>query len=264
MPRLALKFGYNGSSFYGYQRQPGVRTVEGDIISACTKMQAFSEPSEADFASASRTDRGVHAIGNVVAFNTDFDPEKLLDGLNANCRDILFHSYLTVVAAFNPRMATMRHYRYLLYDDVDSAVLNSVLQNFVGSKDFRNFAKSDARGRFRKIDSIEAHREKECIVIDFHGRSFLHNMIRRLVAAGLSVTKGLAEEEDITRALNGGGPGGFGLAPPQYLILMDVDYGMSFHSVVVKQENAKRWLTGLDTLKTLEFVEKTLLKSAGL
>lgn len=263
MARLALKLGYNGRSFYGYQRQPHVRTVEGDIIRACIKMRAFDSPDEAEFSSASRTDRGVHAIGNAVAFNTAFQPEELLDGLNATCRDIVFHSYLEVNSSFNPRRARMRHYRYLLYDDVGTDALDSALRQFVGSRDFKHFSKSDARGRYRSIDRIEVTEGSECKLVDFYGKSFLHNMIRRIMAAAVSVARGDATERDIEIAFEGRPERNFGLAPPEFLILMDVDYGMDFRKVAVRQETVSRWRQQFDSTRALETVEGLLMKSMG-
>lgn len=259
MGRIALKFGYKGTVFYGYQRQPGVRTVEGDIISACMKMKAFRDIAEADFSSASRTDRGVHALGNVAAFNTDFDPVELIEGLNATCRDILFHSYLSVNASFAPRRAKMRHYRYLLFEDVEEAPLRNALDIFVGRRDFKNFSKSGARGRYRTVESIDLTRRNSCLEIDYRGTSFLHNMLRRITSAAISVAKGSATMEEIENALQGNPSRSFGLAPPQYLILMDVDYGMKFTRLRKKNETMARWIEEIHTLQALEFVETALL-----
>lgn len=260
MGRLALKFGYNGTAFYGYQRQPSVRTVEGDVIAACIKMKVFSDPSEADFSSASRTDRGVHAIGNVAAFNTDYNPEELIEGLNATCREVIFHSYLNVNASFSPRRARMRHYRYMLFEEVDEAALGNALDLFIGRKDFKNFSKSGARGRYRTVESIQLTRSGGCLLIDFRGTSFLHNMLRRIVAAALSVAKGSATTAEITSALEGNASRSFGLAPAQYLILMDVDYGMKFVEVRKKEETLARWNDEIQSLRALEYVESILLK----
>lgn len=261
MARLALKFGYNGTPFYGFQRQPGVRTVEGEIISACEEMHAFSSVEEADFASSSRTDRGVHAIGNVVAFNTDYDPVKLIHGLNALCSDILFHSYLEVNASFNPRRARMRHYRYMLSDAPDSGAVAAALKHFTGERDFKNFSKSGGKGRYRKIERIETAPAGDTLLIDFYGKSFLHNMIRRVVAASVSVALGSAREDDIVAALGGGTSRSFGLAPPQYLILVDVDYGIGFRRVRLREETEKRWRAELGSLRALEFVETELIRA---
>ncbi len=265
MGRIALKFGYDGSSFYGYQRQPRVRTVEGDIIAACLKIHLFRDVEDACFASASRTDRGVHAIGNAVAFDSAMDAAGAIDGLNATCRDMLFHSYLEVPASFSPRRARMRHYRYMLFGKDDTETLDGALQLFAGENDFRNFSKSDSHGRFRSIDRIELHRSGDAVAIDFFGRSFLHNMVRRMVAAAVAVHDGKAEKADIARALDGNVPAGrsFGLAPPQYLVLMDVDYGMRFRHAALKEESLRRWQERLWSIRASESVFSSLLSAGG-
>src|SRR5438552_18995490 len=66
--RIALKIAYDGRSFYGHQRQPDRRTVEGECIAALRSARLIRDPKEDFFRSASRTDRGVSEIGNVIAF----------------------------------------------------------------------------------------------------------------------------------------------------------------------------------------------------
>lgn len=239
--RVALKFGYIGSSFYGYQRQKGVRTVEGEIISACTQIGAFAGPSQARFQSASRTDRGVHAAGNVVAFDTEFEPQELITALNSLSRDILFHSYLQVPAAFNPRRARMRHYRYFLCTEVDRRMLGASLERFVGTRDFSRFAKGKGAGAVRNVESIELHEKNGFLAIDIKGKGFLRNMVRRIVAAGVAVASGERSIEEIDRAIAGGDVKSFGLAPAEFLVLMDVDYGMHFNRVGLHEKTLRRW-----------------------
>ncbi|MEM3512796.1 MAG: tRNA pseudouridine(38-40) synthase TruA, partial [Thermoplasmata archaeon] len=74
--RIAVKFGYDGTLFHGYQRQKNAETVEGRILSFLVDKNLLS--ANPRFASASRTDAGVSALGNVVAFNTPENPEKIL------------------------------------------------------------------------------------------------------------------------------------------------------------------------------------------
>ncbi len=254
MPRIALKFGYDGTRFFGYQRQPAARTVEGDIINTLVKIRAVAGAAEANFASASRTDRGVHAISNAVAFDTSFNPDELTRALNARCRDILFHSYLSVPASFNPRKALMRHYRYLLFGCKDADGVRDSLALFAGRRDFVNFSKSGAAGRFRSIERIDVTERERWLELDFYGRSFLHNMIRRIVSAAVMVSERKAEDEDISRALEGGERMSFGLARPEFLILMDVDYGMTFKPVQHSPEAAGRWSDMLTRTEALEYL----------
>jgi tRNA pseudouridine38-40 synthase len=260
--RIALKFGYIGSEFYGYQRQPGVRTVEGDLINACMKVGAFSDIKEAVFQSASRTDRGVHALGNVVAFNTDFPPEELISALNALNDSVLVHSYLSVPASFNPRKAVMRHYRYLLFEPLDMLMLSNTLQYFTGTKDFSPFAKGKGPHSIRSIESIDVRNRDGVITVDIKGRSFLHNMVRRIIAASVSVAKGERDAEELELALKGKKVRSFGLAPPDFLILVDVHYGMNFKRVPLDEKCLEKWRNFCWRISALSIVGKELL-SAG-
>lgn len=260
MPRIALKFAYDGTDFFGYQRQPGARTVEGDIINTLVRIRAIAGAAEANFISASRTDRGVHAISNAIAFDTSFDSDRLVAALNARCGNILFHSYLAVPASFNPRRAVMRHYRYLLFGCEDAAKLREALALFSGQKDFINFSKSGAAGRFRSIERIDVAERGRWIEIDFYGRSFLHNMIRRIVSAATMVSTGKANMHDVSLSLEGNERMSFGLARPEFLILMDVDYGMQFLRVPYSPETAGRWDGMLARLETLEYLHRMMPK----
>jgi tRNA pseudouridine38-40 synthase len=69
--RLAFRLSYLGSRFYGSQMQATERTVEGEFVAACQRISLFSDWREAGFQFAGRTDRGVHACGQVAVFTTD-------------------------------------------------------------------------------------------------------------------------------------------------------------------------------------------------
>lgn len=259
MRRIALKFGYDGSSFNGYQRQPERRTVEGEIIETLEAVGAIEDPESSAFQSGSRTDAGVHALANAVAFNTDFGSADLLSALNAKCRHILFHSYLEVPATFNPRKAVMRHYRYLLRGRYDRGRLESALKLFVGTRDFSNFAKSGPGGRFRSIERVGISEISGWTAIDLHGRSFLHNMVRRIVSAAVLAAEGKITEGDIESALSGGPAKSFGLARPEFLILMDIDYGMRFRRVPLTAGTLDLWKKRLYTMMAVEYLYREML-----
>ena len=135
--RYVLKFGYNGRGFSGYARQPGLRTVEGDIIQALNKSQIILDLDGARFQSASRTDKGVSARGNVISLNTEFRKEAILDALNAHLKYIRFYGLAEVDDGFNPRHASQRWYRYLLIDEeIDKEKIKEAAKIFVGEHDF--------------------------------------------------------------------------------------------------------------------------------
>lgn len=243
--RVALKFGYDGSRFWGYQRQPDVRTVEGDIISAMEKTSMILNVEESNFQSSSRTDRGASAIGNVLAFNTDFRKEELLRALNSSMENIYFWGIADVEEDFNPRHAKQRWYRYHLDKDLDLDMLKEASGIFIGGHDFENFCKKNDKPTVRTVDSITLTKEEEFVLFDIKGQSFLWNMVRRIVSATSKFARGEISREDIESAL-GGREEDLGRVPAHPLFLMDVSYDFEFdvgvptppHTLLTDHESA--------------------------
>jgi tRNA pseudouridine38-40 synthase len=232
--RLALKFGYDGRGFHGFPRQPGQRTVEGDIIEALRGLHLLSDagkPFEIGYGAASRTDAGVSAVGNVIAIDTGFRPGALLPALNARLEDIWFHSYAEVPDGFRPRDARLRWYRYhLRLEEVGNIPrLRKALGLFEGTHDFSNFSRPEEKSATRTIDSIRLRRSGPFLTVDFFARSFLWNQVRRMMGAAFGAASGEFGLIDIKEALHRPRTkADLGLAPPEGLILMDVDYGLEF------------------------------------
>ena len=226
--RVALRFGYDGRRFHGYARQPNVKTVEGEILRALDRIDAR----HIRFRSASRTDKGVSAISNVIAFDTNFRPEELPKALNANTEHIFFHGWSEVDMEFDPRKARMRWYRYHLFGEHDIEAMKDVAELFIGRHDFSGFARmEEGKNPVRAIDSIEFHEENGLYVVDIRAQSFLWQMVRRLIGAMFSVEMGERTVNDVQRALSGDKVI-FRIAPPEPLFLMSVDYsGVDFRDV---------------------------------
>ena len=110
--RVAVKFAYDGKDFHGYARQPQLETVEGEIIKALIKHGFIEDTEDSSFRSASRTDKGVSALCNVVAFNTDASKRRILQELSEEFTDIIPYGTKDVDQDFYPRYARYRHYRY--------------------------------------------------------------------------------------------------------------------------------------------------------
>ncbi len=224
----AVKLAYDGRLFMGSQRQPCVRTVESETMEALRKIGAIESASSSHLRFASRTDRGVSALGNVAAFNTSFDRAALLKALNAASPDVLFYAWAEVPEAFSARRARQRWYRYLLPSDgLDVELLAKCAALFEGRHDFRRFCRPDGRPTVRTIDSFHVVKDGGAMVIDVRGREFLRNMVRRMVAALIEVGSGHVSLEEVSSVLNGEDRC-FGLAPAEQLILMDVDHGVEF------------------------------------
>ncbi|MDK2795451.1 MAG: tRNA pseudouridine38-40 synthase, partial [Archaeoglobaceae archaeon] len=109
--RYAIKIAYFGDNFFGSQFQPDRRTVAGEILKA---LKSFGIDSRLSF--AGRTDTGVHALGQVVAFNTEskITPRMLNSELP---EDITAWALAEVPEDFNPRKASSRVYSYVFYDE---------------------------------------------------------------------------------------------------------------------------------------------------
>ena len=225
--RIALKFAYDGSRFYGFQRQPDKETVEGALVDALKSVGAIKSSRDCGYRSSSRTDRGVSALGNIVSIRTAFETKELCSAVNSEMDDVWAYSAVDVPDEFNPRAARQRWYRYYLAktgQDVDA--MRDISSRFVGVHDFSGYSRKDKRNPMRKIDSIDLLDGGMFHMIDFRAESFLWNMVRRIVwmmnegSSGRMPLDLIGPEEKI--------PSRIGLARPEFLVLMDIDCGIPF------------------------------------
>jgi len=246
--RLALKFGYDGRVFHGFGRQPGQRTVEGDILRALGEIGVLGKgklPRDIGYGAASRTDAGVSAIGNVLALDTAFRKDALLRALNARLEDIWFHSVAEVPDGFQPRHAVLRWYRYHLMADEagDIRALKAALRLFVGQHDFTNFCRPEGKSAVRSIQKLKVRRSGQFINVDFFSQGFLWNQVRRMMGAALAVSRNDLKAAEVKRALDHPKKrADLGLAPAEPLILMDVAYDFEFQKDQAAMELARRQL----------------------
>jgi len=230
--RLAVKFAYDGRKFQGYARQPQLKTVEGEMIVALIKHGFIEDTEKSRFRSASRTDKGVSALGNVIAFNTGASKKNILQELSNEFASIIVYGVTDVEPDFNPRHARFRWYRYYLPVknlDIERAI--STAHSFTGEHDFSNFARLESfKDPVRSIDNIVYTREKEFLVVDFYAQTFLWHQIRRIISAIEKVGTGRLEKEQIIEALcKPDKKVDFGLAPAEPLLLKDIIYDFEFN-----------------------------------
>ncbi len=252
--RVAVKFAYDGRKFHGYARQPNLKTVEGELIKLLVKHGFIEDAKESFFRSASRTDKGVSALCNVIAFNTNTTKKHLLQTLSNEDSSILIYGIKDVEPEFNPRYAKFRHYRYYLpVANLDIEKIVSASAYFTGEHDFSNFAKLEPhRNPIRTIDNILFAQENDFLIIDFFAQTFLWHQIRRIISALIKVGKGKLDEKDINETLiNPDIKVDFGLAPAEPLILKDVVYNFKF-------EYDEKLLNELNLLE--EKIRSSLLK----
>lgn len=206
MVRVAVKFAYDGTRFMGSQRQPGERTAESELLKALIKIGAITSADENRFRVASRTDRGVSALGNVFAVDTDFRPQELLAALNASCDDVFCYALAEAPKNFSPRRAQGRWYRYHMpYRGQNLDLMIEGAKVFEGEHEFRLFCKPDGKVTLRTLGSVTLRREGELIVIDIRAREFLRNMVRRIVSALDQLGQGRVTLDEIRSSLQGQG-----------------------------------------------------------
>jgi len=228
MGRVAVKFAYDGTRFMGSQRQPGERTAESELLKALIKIGAITSADENRFRVASRTDRGVSALGNVFAVDTDFRLPELLAALNAKCEDVHCYALAEAPKNFSPRRAHDRWYRYHLpYRGQNLELMVAGAKEFEGEHEFRLFCKPDGKVTLRTLGSVTLRREGELIVIDIRAREFLRNMVRRIVSALDQLGQGKVTIEEVRAALQGQGRS-MGLADAEGLVLMDIDLDLDW------------------------------------
>lgn len=244
---VLLTVAYDGTAFAGWQRQPGQRTVQGVLENAIAAMDARPATTRA----ASRTDAGVHARGQRVAF----DPERDIPlhgwvrGLNGNLPDdVAVRAAAHRPVGYQPRFdAVGKHYRYLVHTNevrdpllrhrvwhvgraLDLAAMRAAAPVLVGQHDFVAFrgAGDERENTVRTLTRVEVTEvEPGLVAIDVEGTAFLKNMVRILAGTLVEVGRGRFDRAHLEALLAPGrgrseaGP----TAPPQGLTLVDVRLG---------------------------------------
>ena len=224
---------YDGTDFAGFQAQrPGVRTVQGALEAALARL---GDGTRHVVEGAGRTDAGVHASGQVIAFDYDgrLDAAALEAALNGGLPpDVAIRDLRRVPAGFHPRHAARyREYRYTIWNGprsplrerqalgvrapLDAVAMGRAGQAFVGRHDFSAFgAVIEGRSSVRTVDAVRVRRQGSLVTIDVRANAFLRGMVRRIVAVLLDVGKGKLNEEQVRTALAARTPARNGAAAP--------------------------------------------------
>lgn len=236
---------YDGTQYHGWQYQPDAVTVVSvlqDHFFAVFKQKI-------SISGASRTDAGVHALGQVASFalSIKIAPETLKFAWNNSLpNDILIRDISIVADDFNPRHNVLcKTYHYYFFIDrplplvqhrgwyfshtVDMSLLQQALQLFVGTHDFRSFCTGyDMHSTVRTINSIHLEYDEpmQAYKIVVKGPGFLRYMIRRIVGASLAVaSKDQFSCEDIIVALAKKDPAQtLPNSPAKGLVLYEIEY----------------------------------------
>jgi tRNA pseudouridine38-40 synthase len=240
--RYAARVEYDGTDFAGFQVQPGRRTVQGELETALTRLGG-GRAIRVD--GAGRTDAGVHAEGQVIAFTWPggLRADELMRGLRAVVPpDIGIGSLWRVPADFRPRHAAQRReYRYSIWNGprsplreryalgcreaLDVEAMDRAAQALVGRHDFTAFG-GRHRQPIRTLHGVRVRRRGSLVTVDVIGDAFLRQMVRSIVAALLRIGRGEGTAEDLEAALRSPGRAFAGaIAPPHGLCLRRVVLG---------------------------------------
>jgi tRNA pseudouridine38-40 synthase len=192
------------------------------------------------FRTASRTDRGVSALGNVCAFDTTLSKDTIFTLLTKDAPDVFIYGVQPVEPGFYPRHAKRREYRYYLRTTgLDVERVLSAAGLFTGEHNFQNFARVEPlKNPVRTIDNIVLYEKQDFLILDFYAQTFLWNQIRRIVSALEKRGKGVLSNEQIRAALEyPERKVDFQMAAPEPLILKDVVYDFLFEYVKDYKKN---------------------------
>jgi len=243
--RIALEVAYDGSGYHGWQRQAeGVATVQADVENALRRIA--DEP--VSVTCAGRTDTGVHALGQVIHFDTTREREIAvwLRGTNALLPSTVSVQWAGVVpASFDARRsARYRRYNYVIHNasrrhalfahhvtrehrKLDAHAMHDAAQALVGEHDFSAFRAANCQSRtpFRNVMAIAVTRRRDFVVIDVRASAFLHHMVRNIAGVLIEIGAGRrarpwAGEVLASRDRTQAGE----TAPPSGLYLREVGY----------------------------------------
>ncbi len=250
--RVALKIGYIGTNYHGFQIQPrsGLPTIEGELFKALKKQDIIEDRKTANYSAAGRTDKGVHALAQVVSFvtsNQNTTPRMINSVLPDG--SIWVSAIAKPYSGFNARKdAISREYRYFLFLqtelDLDITRMQEASKLFAGTHDFSNFSLLQGNeyevagySTTRVIKRIEVKTKKPFVIIDIEASGFLRKMVRKIVSALRMVGSGMKDKRWIEDLLDLRIKEGIEPAPAFGLVLKKVSYrDVKF----VEDEYAKR------------------------
>jgi len=188
-----------------------------------------SSPSSARIEVASRTDRGVSAIGNALTLTSGMGPSSILRALNGIAPDIVFTAASEVLESFRVRAAARRTYRY--FEPTGSHDFRSwpaVARRFTGTIDVRSLGRALPVGDpvRRTVESVTVTVVPGGAVIEIQAPSFVWGMVRKIVAALREVETGRLSVDRLDSALQGHTRLTLPMAEPERLVLWSVDYSL--------------------------------------
>lgn len=248
---VLITIAYDGTEFHGWQRQPGMRTVQGELERVLSTLCAR----DISINGTSRTDAGVHALGQRASFSGDFSipcdrivlagNNLLAGGSNSQkAGDIKILSAEEVSPDFHARFSCRgkkyiyrmtageeidifrRNYCWQLRDELDISLMNKAASHIVGTHDFKCFQAAGGEEKettVRTIHSLKVVKNGKDIELHVEGDGFLYNMVRIITGTLAEVGRGRMEPDHLREIIEKkdrtlAGP----TAPPQGLYLAEV------------------------------------------
>lgn len=245
MKRIRLIVAYDGTNYCGWQIQPNGITVEEVLNREISRLTG----EDIHIIGASRTDSGVHALGNVAVFDTDssIPPERMAYALNQRLpEDIVIVKSDEVSSDWHPRYQdeVKKTYEYHIYNapmpnplkrnysafisfpmDVDK--MREGAKYLVGEHDFVSFCniRTSVTDTVRTVDSITIMQDGADIVIRIRGNGFLYNMVRIIAGTLIRVGRGFYKPGKVKEILDGKKRTAAGVtAPAGGLVLVGIEY----------------------------------------
>ena len=220
MKRVRLIVAYDGTNYHGWQIQKNGITIESELNRCLSEL--LQEPIEV--IGASRTDAGVHALGNVAVFDTEsrMPAEKISYALNQRLpEDIRIQKSEEVAQDWHPRycdsrktyeyriyrgefpMPVKRLYSLFTYRSLDVAKMQEAAKYFVGEHDFKSFCQVHAQvdSTVRTVYDVSVYEEGPDVVIRVTGGGFLYNMVRIMAGTLMEVGQGKRKPEEIAEII---------------------------------------------------------------
>jgi tRNA pseudouridine38-40 synthase len=252
LTKILLVLEYDGARYCGFQFQENGLTVQGEVEKAILQLTGES----IRVLSASRTDSGVHAKGQVVSFRTGaaHSEETFVRGLNYYLpQDIAVKEAHKIEDSFSiQRNAASREYKYYILNsplrsplwrnysyrvvgNLDLGFMNEAARDLMGEHDFASFMTCNGgsvKSTVKEVYKAEVERKGDLVVFEMIARSFLPHQVRNTIGTLIRIGLGKINKEDFHSIMEAKKPGLAGpTAPAHGLFLMRVNYPGPFRSV---------------------------------
>jgi len=249
LTKILLIIEYDGTHYHGFQWQAGLPSIQGEVEEALERLTG----ERCRVITASRTDAGVHAEGQVVSFRTGspLPLHSFTNGLNYYLprdiavkaahrvgdsfdvrRDALSREYNYYILNSSTRSPMREAFSYLVAGPLDIGAMNRACQALIGEHDFASFATCDGatiRNTVRRVFKAEIERDGELVIFNMVANSFLPHQVRNTVGALIKLGLGKMNVDEFHSIIETKKPGMAGpTAPACGLCLTRINYPSPF------------------------------------